>query len=106
MSASTKSLLNPFLKLEKFSSFFPGRREVDWSPGLQNCAYLIWMFFEHPLCLASDMGKLMGTHFNTSDCWRDQEPSKIHSDLAVYATDLTTMHLDCVIIQIAAMGRK
>lgn len=42
-----------FPKLEELSNFFPGKREVEQSMISWIFAYLIWIFFEHSLFLAS-----------------------------------------------------
>lgn len=51
------------------------------------------------------MGKLIGTRFDLSGC-EGTQGSLEFIVTSQYSRDLTTMHLDYVVIQIATMSRK
>lgn len=84
--------------------FFPGRAEVGWNSRTQDLAHLIWMFL-NTHCDLLCTGRLIGTRFNVSDRAGTRGSLAFIATL-LYAGDLTTMHLDCAIIQRATMSRK
>lgn len=55
--------------------------------------------------MAWHMGRLIGIRFNVSDCGGTRGSLEFVATL-LYSRDLTTLHLDCAIIQKSAMSGK
>lgn len=84
--------------------FFPGRTEVGWDARTQDFTQMMWMFL-NTRCVLLCTGRLIGTRFNVSDCGGARGSLERIATL-LCSGDLAALHLDCAIIQRAAMSRN